>query len=132
MAYTFINRGKTVTSAAVGINLALGVLYSWSIIKGAIQESIEVGGPGAFAWDHASLNDPYAVCCLVFACTMILAGKCQDRLGPRLTAILGGILVGLGFVWISQSTAYWSWIIGFGFWWVPVSPLAIRRRLRQP
>jgi len=114
MTMEAINRGRTVTVAATGINLALGVLYTWSIFKGAIKDSIVGGGPNAFSWDIASLNDPYAVCCLVFACTMILAGKCQDRLGPRITAIIGGLLVGGGFVWISQSTDYWAWVLGFG------------------
>ena len=108
------NRGRMVTAAATGINLALGVLYTWSIFKGAIKDSIEAGGPGSFNWDMASLNDPYAVCCLVFACSMIMAGRCQDRLGPRVTAIIGGLLVGGGFVWISQSTDYWAWVLGFG------------------
>ncbi|HSR36930.1 MAG TPA: hypothetical protein VLL73_07080, partial [Desulfurivibrionaceae bacterium] len=108
------NQGALVTAAGTGINLALGVLYAWSIFKEAIRESIEQGGPDAFQWNPATLNDPYATCCLVFACTMMLAGKVQDRHGPRLTAIIGGILVGLGFVWISQTTAYWSWVLGFG------------------
>ncbi len=108
------NRGPLVTAAGTGINLALGVLYTWSIFKGAIRASIEQGGPGAFAWDPAALNDPYAVCVLVFACSMVLAGRCQDRFGPRLTALIGGVLVGLGFLWISQSVAYWAWVGGFG------------------
>ena len=106
------DRGKSVVAAGVGINLALGVLYTWSIFKGAIKQSIETGG--AFNWDLALLNDPYAVCCLIFAFTMILAGKVQDRFGPRITAIIGGILVGVGFIWISQSSAYVSWVLGFG------------------
>jgi len=110
-----LGRGKVVTAAGTGINLALGVLYTWSIFKGAIRNSIEDGGPDAFNWDISSLNDPYAVCCLVFACMMILAGKCQDRYGPRLTAIIGGLLVGAGFVLISTTTAYAGWILGFGF-----------------
>ena len=103
-----------VTFSGTGINLALGILYTWSIFKGAIKESIEEGGQGAFQWEPASLNDPYAVCCIVFAFAMILAGKCQDRFGPRITAFMGGLLVGLGFVWISQSTNYAVWILGFG------------------
>ncbi len=110
----FNNRGTLVTTAATGINLALGVLYTWSIFKGAIKESIEKGGAGSFNWELASLNDPYAVCCLIFAFTMILAGKLQDHFGPRLIACIGGVLVGLGFIIISQTTAYWGWIIGFG------------------
>jgi len=108
------NRGMVVTTAGTGINLALGILYTWSIFKGAIKQSIEAGGSGSFQWDLASLNDPYALCCLVFAIMMQVAGKCQDVYGPRLTAIIGGILVGLGFIWISQSTAYVSWVLGFG------------------
>lgn len=107
-------KAKVVTGAGTGINLALGVLYTWSIFKGEIRASIEEGGAGSFNWNMASLNDPYAVCCLVFACMMILGGKCQDSFGPGKTAAIGGALVGLGFVWISQTTSYISWILGFG------------------
>jgi nitrate/nitrite transporter NarK len=109
-----VNRGKVVTTAGTGINLALGVLYTWSIFKGSIRDSIEAGGPGAFDWDISSLNDPYAVCCLVFALSMIVAGRFQDRYGPRLTATIGGVLVGAGFILISATNAYLGWIVGFG------------------
>ena len=108
------NRGWRVAISGTGINLALGILYTWSIFKAAIKQSIESGGDNAFNWNISSLNDPYAVCCLVFSFAMILAGKCQDRLGPRVTAFIGGILVGMGFIWISQTTRYISWILGFG------------------
>jgi len=108
------NKGWAVTFSGTGINLALGILYTWSIFKGAIRQSIEIGGAGAFDWNLASLNDPYAVCCIVFAFSMILAGKCQDRFGPRITAFMGGILVSLGFIWISQTTSYLTWVLGFG------------------
>jgi nitrate/nitrite transporter NarK len=114
MPQTSKNKGWMVTFSGTGINLALGILYTWSIFKVAIKQSIEKGGEGAFQWDLASLNDPYAVCCIVFAFSMILAGKCQDRFGPRITAFIGGILVGLGFMWISMTTGYLSWILGFG------------------
>ncbi len=108
------NRGWIVTLAGTAINLALGILYTWSIFKGAIKASIEKGGEGAFRWDLASINDPYAVCCLVFAFAMIVAGKCQDKVGPRVTALVGGLLVGAGFFWISQTTDYLAWVLGFG------------------
>jgi OFA family oxalate/formate antiporter-like MFS transporter len=108
------NKGWIVTFSGTGINLALGILYTWSIFKGAIQKSIAAGGTGAFNWELAKLNDPYAVCTLVFAFSMILAGKCQDKFGPRITAFIGGILVGLGFLVISQTTSYAVWIAGFG------------------
>ncbi|MCP5161173.1 MAG: OFA family MFS transporter [Hahellaceae bacterium] len=108
------NRGWQVALAGTGINLALGVLYAWSIFKKAITDSITAGGEGAFQWDMASVNDPYALACLVFAFTMIIAGKFQDKFGPRLTAMLGGLLVGSGFMLISQTNDYLAWILGFG------------------
>jgi OFA family oxalate/formate antiporter-like MFS transporter len=100
------NRGWTVTFAGTGINLALGVLYTWSMFKAAIGKE--------FGWKDAQLNDPYALCCLVFAFSMILAGRCQDNLGPRLTASLGGLFVGAGLILISTTQSYGTWVAGFG------------------
>jgi MFS family permease len=100
------NRGWTVTFAGLGINLALGVLYTWSMFKAAIGKE--------FGWKEAQLNDPYALCCLVFAFSMIVAGRCQDKVGPRWTASLGGVLVGAGFILISTTQSYLVWVIGFG------------------
>lgn len=114
MADAVKNKGWTVTFAGTGINLALGILYAWSIFKATIEASIKAGGEGAFNWDIAKLNDPYSVCCLVFAFSMILAGKCQDKFGPRLTAFIGGLLVGSGLILISQSSSYLAWVVGFG------------------
>jgi nitrate/nitrite transporter NarK len=101
-----VNRGWTVTFSGLGINLALGVLYTWSLFKGAIEKE--------FGWKGDQLNDPYALCCLVFAFTMILAGRCQDKFGPRLTASIGGLLVGVGMLLISQTNSYGIWLLGFG------------------
>ena len=109
------NRGWTVTFAGTGINLALGILYTWSLFKGAIDKEFVSGGAGAASgWQAAKLNDPYALCCLVFAFAMIIAGRCQDRFGPRLTASIGGLLVGAGFLLCSTTNSYYTWLLGFG------------------
>jgi len=108
------NKRWTVTFAGLFINLALGILYAWSVFKEFIKHSIEAGGPSDFNWNLASLNDPYAVCILTFAFSMIFAGKIQDKKGPSFTAKIGGILVGSGFILASLSTSYLIWILGFG------------------
>lgn len=92
--------------AGLGINLALGVLYTWSLYKGAIERD--------FGWKGDQLNDPYALCCLFFAFAMILAGRVQDRIGPRITATIGGVLVGAGMLTISSTSNYTLWVVGFG------------------
>jgi len=114
MSQTSSNKGWQVVIAGTGINLALGVLYAWSIFKGAIKASIEQGGPGAFQWSLGSINDPYALCCLAFAFSMIVAGKCQDKIGPARTALIGGVLVGAGFTLMGYSNSYAAWVTGFG------------------
>ena len=100
------NRGWIVALAGIGINLALGVLYTWSMFKAAIEKD--------FGWAGSQLNDPYALCCLVFAFAMILAGRCQDKFGPRLTASIGGLLVAAGMILISRTNNYAVWVFGFG------------------
>lgn len=100
------NRGWIVTFAGLGINLALGVLYTWSMFKGAIEKD--------FGWPKADLNGPYSLCCLVFAFAMIIAGRCQDKIGPRATASLGGVFVAAGLILVSTTTDYTTWMIGFG------------------
>ncbi|TAL05545.1 MAG: MFS transporter, partial [Verrucomicrobia bacterium] len=100
------NHGWLVACSGLGINLALGVLYTWSMFKPAIEKD--------FGWKGGQLNDPYALCCLVFAFTMIFAGRCQDKLGPRVTASVGGVLVGAGLALISTTNSYATWLLGFG------------------
>ena len=99
-------QGWCVALAGLGINLALGVLYTWSLFKGAIEKE--------FGWKGDQLNDPYALCCLVFAFAMILAGRVQDRVGPRITATIGGLLVAAGMLLISTTSNYNLWVVGFG------------------
>ena len=82
-------RGWVVTFAGTGINLALGVLYTWSVIKAAI--------PAEWGWTAAQKSDPYALACFVFAIAMIPAGRLQDKIGPRWVATIGGAAVALGF-----------------------------------
>ena len=100
------NRGWTVTFAGLGINLALGVLYTWSVIS--------KGVPAAWNWSETDKSLPYAIACLVFCLIMIPAGRMQDKIGPRIVATIGGILVGVGLILASRTTSPMGYILGFG------------------
>ncbi len=97
------NRGWQVTFAGTGINLALGVLYAWSIIVGNVE-----------GWTQTMKSIPYSIACLIFALTMIPAGRMQDKLSPRVTATIGGILTGVGFIICALMNSYTGYLIGFG------------------
>jgi OFA family oxalate/formate antiporter-like MFS transporter len=100
------NHGWRVTFAGMGINLALGILYTWSVISKRVPED--------WGWNEDDKSLPYMVACLVFSLIMVPAGRMQDKLSPRLVATIGGILVGLGFIFASMTTSVWAFVIGFG------------------
>ena len=100
-------RGWTVALAGLGINLALGVLYAWSVVaKSLIAE---------WGWSAGQASLPYAIAVGVFAFSMVFAGRAQDRLGPRVVAALGGALTGLGMIVAGFGTAEQSLPIVLGF-----------------
>jgi MFS transporter, OFA family, oxalate/formate antiporter len=99
--------GWIVALAGTGVNLALGILYAWSTIKGGI--------PDTWGWTNANKALPYSVACFVFALTMIPAGKLQDVIGPRWVATVGGILVSAGCIITSLSgSSLAGFVVGFG------------------
>ncbi|TAN40051.1 MAG: MFS transporter [Nitrospirae bacterium] len=100
------NKGWSVTLAGIGINLALGVLYTWSVIKKAI--------PSEWGWSDADKALPYSIACIVFALVMVPAGRLQDRIGPRWVATAGGILTGIGCIIASYAVTVLWFVIGFG------------------
>ena len=101
-----MSRGWVVTLAALGINLALGILYTWSVISKAIPED--------WGWTEQQKSWPYAIACLVFSIMMVPAGRLQDKISPRWVATFGGLLVGLGMMLASRGNSYWNYMLGFG------------------
>lgn len=101
-----VNHGWSVTFAGMGINLALGILYTWSVIS--------KGVPDEWGWSEAAKSLPYAIACLIFAAIMVPAGRMQDRIGPRIVATIGGVLVGVGMILASFTSSPFGYVIGFG------------------
>jgi MFS transporter, OFA family, oxalate/formate antiporter len=101
-----MGRGWVVTFSGLGINLALGILYTWSVISKAI--------PAEWGWTEEDRSAPYAYACLIFSLMMIPAGRLQDKFSPRLVATIGGLLVGAGMILASQADTYFSYVLGFG------------------
>lgn len=88
--------------------MALGVLYSWSVISGEI-------GKAGWAWSESASARalPYSVACLVFCLVMVPAGRMQDRL----VATIGGLLVGVGMILaavMDASASNLGYVLGFG------------------
>jgi MFS family permease len=110
---TSSKKGWIVTLAGVGLNLALGILYAWSIFSKQLTEPLEKGG---FGWTRTQATLPYTLAIACFAVMMVPAGRLQDRLGPRLVATVGAVLTGAGLLVASLATpdSAWPALVGFG------------------
>jgi len=87
------NRGMTVALAGMGVNLCLGVLYSWGAFQGVL---VEPGG--AYEWTSTQTQIPYMIACFIFAISMVPGGRLQDRIGPRTVIMAAGVLALVGMV----------------------------------
>ena len=99
-------QGWIITFAALGINLIMGVLYSWGVIKKALVSD--------WGWTNTEAALPFTVSAAVFAFTMIFAGRAQDKYGPRVVTILAGIILGAGLVASGFATSQMMMVMTFG------------------
>ncbi|MCL1816238.1 MAG: MFS transporter, partial [Clostridiales bacterium] len=81
--------------SCVLFNLTIGVLYAWSVFKTKLTTVCEEGGYG---WSAGQAGLPYSICIIVFAVSMLMGGRLQDKNGPRRVATVAGILTGMGLI----------------------------------
>lgn len=100
-----MNRWRVVVGG-VSMNLALGSLYAWSVFVLPLEKE--------FGWTRSQTSWVYTIAVVVFATTFVLAGRIQDRRGPRPCAIAGALLVSAGFFAASFTTSLWFLYLAFG------------------
>src|SRR5512136_2463090 len=77
------------------MNLCLGTVYYWSVFRKQLEQMFKVGATES--------GLPYMIFLVFFAILMPVAGRFLNRYGPKIVTILGGVVVGLG--WILSSFA---------------------------
>jgi len=87
-----MNRWLVVVGALL-IQLSLGAIYAWGAFTGALQDP-----DGDFKFTASQTSWIFSAGLASFAIVMILAGRLQDKHGPRIIALLGGVILGLGYI----------------------------------
>ncbi|MEM2143267.1 MAG: OFA family MFS transporter [Candidatus Thorarchaeota archaeon] len=80
-----------VVIGGVVVQICLGTIYAWSIFQSALVAT-------HYSWPATNALLPFAAGLASFAGFMVLAGRWQDRAGPRKVATFGGLLLGLGYI----------------------------------
>jgi OFA family oxalate/formate antiporter-like MFS transporter len=105
------------------MNLCMGNLYAWSVFRNPLMK--------AYGWSSFEATVPFALSIAFFAVAMVIAGRWQDKAGPRTVGMTGGILLGVGFILSSflgntLTGLYITFgvIVGLGIGFAYVTPLA--------
>jgi len=83
-----MNRWLVVVGAIL-IQLSLGAIYAWSVFTKPLVEA---------GWSKAQTQGVFAAGLASFAVVMVIAGRLMPKLGPRVLAMAGGVVLGLGYI----------------------------------
>ena len=121
-----MNRGLVVLGAIL-IQLALGAIYAWSVFTPSLVNA---------GWSKENTQWVFATGLASFAIFMVYAGKKIGTWGPQRLSLIGGIILGLGYLLagLFGGNSFWLLLImiglvgGAGIGFAYVVPIAVGMR----
>ncbi|MDD4357113.1 MAG: OFA family MFS transporter [Smithellaceae bacterium] len=89
------------------MNVCLGAVYAYSIFLKPVKEAFS--GISAF-----QANLPFMVFLAFFSVLMFFGGRVMEKLGPRKLGVIGGIIVGLGWLLSAFASNIWMLTLTYG------------------
>ncbi|MFP5205658.1 MAG: OFA family MFS transporter [Acidobacteriota bacterium] len=107
------------------MQIVLGAVYAWSVFRNPLTRQ--------FGWSIAQVTLTFTICIFSLSVACFAGGLWLNKKGPRVVALTGGVLYGLGLILASFSAhkLWWLYIsygviggIGLGFGYiVPIAVL---------
>lgn len=72
------------------VNMCLGAVYAYSVFKKPLEEMFKASATQG--------NLPYMIFLAMFALFTFFSGRFIDKMGPRIVMMVGGIVVGIGWM----------------------------------
>ena len=96
--------------AGVLVQLAIGAVYAWSVFAKAMQSD------QAFGWSKAQAAVPFELAIGMIFLGSYIGGRIQDRRGPRVVALTGGVIYSIGVMVASFAgkDSFWLLLVGYG------------------
>lgn len=98
-------------AAGVLLQLSLGAVYAWSVFSKALQKD------NAFALTKSQAALPFSVTIGMIFLGSFVGGRLQDRRGPRVVALAGGVVYAIGVLLAGLSSnkdQLWLLVGGYG------------------
>ncbi|MBC8367577.1 OFA family MFS transporter [bacterium] len=116
-----------VVVGAILVQLCLGAIYAWSVFTKPLVEA---------GWSKTETQMVFSAGLALFAIFTVVAGRMMPKHGPRKLAILGGIVLGAGYLLagLFGGTSFWPIFIfvgivgGTGIGLAYVVPIAVGMR----
>lgn len=96
----------TILIASMIINMCIGSAYAWSVFQNPLISM--------FGWSTSDTSLAFTLSLSLVPVAMIGAGRIQDRFGPQMVTMAGGIVFGLGLVLTSQITSLTGLYLSYG------------------
>ncbi len=84
----------------------IGLLFTYGLFFNPLQE--------AFGWSRTFLSSASALSFFMMGALAVLAGRMNDRFGPRSVLLISGVAYGTGFILLSLVSAQWQMYAIFG------------------
>src|SRR5712672_2790758 len=95
------NNRWVIATAGVFLQIALGAVYAWSVFRVPLWKQ--------FGWSISEVTLTFTICIFVLGFAAFFGGLWLNRKGPRIVALTGGALYGLGVFLASFSNSL-SWL----------------------
>lgn len=94
--------------AGIFMQVALGAVYAWSVFRAPLVEQ--------FGWSISEVTLTFTISIFMLGIAAFFGGLWLNRQGPRLVALVGGALYGVGvFLASFSANGLWWLYLSFGF-----------------
>lgn len=98
--YNIVAAGFTIQAVCIGAMFAYGVFFK------ELQAE--------FGWSRATISGASSLAFLIMGVVGILAGRFNDRLGPRILIATSAVFLGLGYLLMSRMQSPWQLYVVYG------------------
>jgi OFA family oxalate/formate antiporter-like MFS transporter len=96
------NRYRVLISGMI-IQLCAGIIYMWSVFRGPVAEHLQ--------WEPSKASLTSSVMLTVFVLGIVIGGRTQDKIGPKIVTIAGSLMLGIGMILTAFVTKDAPWLV---------------------